>query len=171
VYAAQVKGQWDLFLLPVNGGEPRQLTEDAAAEIGPDFGVVVKPDAVVNVPSLNVRAKPGAGASLVEVLAKDTPLKVAGRLADKSWVQVTTPKGKSGWVLASLLKLNVDLAKVPIIRAVITAPQPAPRPTIQPTTIPPTASVGGGGNSGGGNTGGQNPPPPPPPDGTGGPSG
>ena len=161
VYAAQVKGQWDLWLLAVNGGEPRQLTDDAAAELGPDFGVTVKPDAVVNVDSLNVRANPGAGGSLVEVLTKDTPLKVSGRLADKSWVQVTTPTGKSGWVLASLLTLNVDLAKVPIIRAVITGPLPAPRPTVPPAA-PPTASAGGGNPGGGSSGGGQNPPPPPP---------
>jgi dipeptidyl aminopeptidase/acylaminoacyl peptidase len=169
VYAAKVKGQWDLFLLAVNGGgDTRQLTDDTAVELGPDFGVMVRPDAVVNVTSLNVRANPGAGASLIEVLAKDTPLKVTGRLIDNSWVQVTTPTGESGWVLASSLKFSVDLAGVPVIRAVITAPLPTPTPTVQPT-IPPTASAGGGGNPGGGKSsgGGQNPPSPSTPPGTG----
>jgi SH3-like domain-containing protein len=38
---------------------------------------------------------------------------VIGTNADDSWIEVQTATGQTGWVVTSLVNLNIDLATVP----------------------------------------------------------
>ncbi len=107
---------------------------------------------MVNVASLNVRSSPGTGAGVIETMTQGTPLKIIGRLADNSWVQVTTPKGKTGWMFTKSLDVSIDLSSVPIVKAKLVLPPPTAQPTAVPTAIPTTVNTGGNG-------GGSQPPP------------
>lgn len=170
MYASLIDGNWDLFLIAVEDGSITRLTDDAAAEVGPDIAeggseVVSSgtPDATVNSDRLNIRANPGTGAAVVGVVDRDAALQVIGQLADGSWLQVVSADGIRGWAFADLLVVNIDLAGVPIVNASVVNPA---QPTTAAATPVPTQSGGGGG-------GGENPPPqptsPPPPPPTSGP--
>jgi uncharacterized protein YgiM (DUF1202 family) len=63
---------------------------------------------------LRVRAGPGISSAIVTNLDKFTTLTIVGRTADSSWVQVNTPGGASGWVLAAYLSIRSDLNAVPV---------------------------------------------------------
>jgi hypothetical protein len=93
------------------------------------------PDGIVDSDRLNVRANPGEGGRILEVLTRGMPVSVLGRFFDSSWIQVQTPTGTVGWVAAWLVELNIDLARVPIVNAQFIAPPPTatPAPTITPT--------------------------------------
>ena len=111
VYVSDVNGQWDLYLISADGMTVRQLTNDAADERGPGGAAegvlppaavttqaivatptVTLPDGVVNATTLNVRANPGEGASILTKVNRDTPLKILGRYFDNSWIQVQLPR-------------------------------------------------------------------------------
>jgi hypothetical protein len=83
---------------------------------------------------LNLRENPGEGAEILEVLPQNTPLDIIGRYFDNTWVQVRTPSGKVGWVLARLVGINIDLTTVPVVSAVFISP---PRPRRRRPRPPP----------------------------------
>ncbi|MEK7312455.1 MAG: SH3 domain-containing protein, partial [Chloroflexota bacterium] len=93
---------------------------------------------------LNLRDTPGATGEIVTTLAALTPLTVIGRTDDNSWLQVVTPAGNRGWVLAKFLDVFVDLLTVNVTGvAVELTPTPTPTvPTNTPTPKPQTASPG-----------------------------
>jgi hypothetical protein len=90
---------------------------------------------VVNAPSLNIRANPGQGASVLATIPNTTPLTVLGRISDSSWLQVRTADNITGWVAAPFVTLNIPLANVPFVTATFIAP-----PTAAPTAVPATAA-------------------------------
>jgi len=59
--------------------------------------------------NLRLRDAPGTAGNVVAYLAADTPLSVIGRTGDNQWVQVVIADGRSGWVAAQYLSLNIDL--------------------------------------------------------------
>ena len=153
VYVSDVNnGQWDLYMISVDEGIVRQLTNDPADERGPGVSgtgalppagtpttqaIVVTPtpalaDAVVNAVTLNVRANPGEGATILTKIPQGTPLRILGRYFDNSWVQVQLPNGNVGWVYRSLLTINIDLAIVPVLNVQFIPPPPTatPSPTV-----------------------------------------
>ncbi|MCZ7538654.1 MAG: SH3 domain-containing protein [Anaerolineae bacterium] len=160
VYVSDVNGQWDLYLISANGATVRQLTNDAADERGPGTvaegpaapgtvapgpaatqAIVVTatpslPDGVVNAATLNVRANPGEGASILTKVNRDTPLKILGRYFDNSWIQVQLPNGVVGWVYRPLVTLNIDLSTVPVLNVQFIAPPPTATPTLAATAAP-----------------------------------
>lgn len=155
VYVSDVNGQWDLYLISADGTTVRQLTNDAADERGPGWGVegelppgavatqviVVTPtpslpDAVVNAATLNVRANPGEGATVLTRVTRDTPLEILGRYFDNSWIQVQLPNGTVGWVYRPLVTVNIDLSTVQIINVQFIPPPPTATPTLAATAVP-----------------------------------
>ncbi|MEW6579451.1 MAG: SH3 domain-containing protein [Chloroflexota bacterium] len=155
VYVSDVNGQWDLYLISADGMTVRQLTNDAADERGPGMvaegtmppgpvatqAIVVTatpslPDGVVNAATLNVRANPGEGASILTKVNRDTPLEILGRYFDNSWIQVQLPNGVVGWVYRPLVTVNIDLTTVPVLNVQFIAPPPTATPTQAATAVP-----------------------------------
>ncbi|NDJ84286.1 MAG: SH3 domain-containing protein [Chloroflexi bacterium] len=90
------------------------------------------PDAVVSVEQLEIRRDPGYGSQVVVTVPFNTGLRLTGRLADNTWVQVEAPDGELGWVFARSVRLHEALDEVPVINTAIIAPP-------SPTPLPPTA--------------------------------
>jgi uncharacterized protein YraI len=156
IYSSDVNGQWDIYSISADGAVVRQLTNDPFDERGPvAAGGVVQPgptgtpatpsqpgtaapgavDARVNARALNVRSNPGEGATILEVVPNNTPLDIIGKWTTDTWLQVVTPSGKTGWVFAELITINIDLSGVPVVNAPFIVP-----PTNTP--IPPSPTVG-----------------------------
>jgi hypothetical protein len=93
--------------------------------------------AIVKSANLNVRAGPGTGHAVVATAKQSDRLPVTGRNADGSWLEVTLPRGRSGWIAAPLAQLNMPADKV-AVAAVI--PTPPPAPTAAPATVMPPAA-------------------------------
>ncbi len=72
---------------------------------------------------VNVRTGPGTGYAAIGSAQKGDKLPVLGRNADGTWLKVTLPDGRSGWILATTALLNVPVDKVPVEQAI---PTPAP---------------------------------------------
>ena len=90
------------------------------------------PLAVVQSANPNVRAGPGTGHAVVATAKKGDRLLVTGRNTDGSWLEVTLPDGRSGWIAASLAQLNMPADKVALARVI---PTPPPAPTAAPAAI------------------------------------
>jgi dipeptidyl aminopeptidase/acylaminoacyl peptidase len=159
VFVSDVNGQWDVYSISADGATVRQLTNDPADERGP-VGVegistetsgpapsdeVVGPpvpavDGEVNSYQLNVRANPGEGGRILEVIPRGTPLDILGRYYDNNWIQVQTPTGNVGWVAAWLVDININLATVPVVSAQYISPPPTATATVA-ITVTPTVSI------------------------------
>jgi len=63
---------------------------------------------------LRLRDAPGLSANVLRELEPGIPLYVVGRVADNSWIQVTTDDGLTGWVAAQYLTLAIDLNLVSV---------------------------------------------------------
>jgi len=155
IFSSDLNGQWDLFAISADGAIVRQLTNDEFDERGPMAAIEATvqpgatatvatpappslPDATVNTGRLNVRENPGEGAPIMTSIPRDTPLDIIGRMADSSWVQVIIPDGRTGWVYAPLLQINITLATVPVVN-VRFIPLP---PTATPIPATPTPITG-----------------------------
>lgn len=159
VYVSDVNnGQWDLYMISVDEAIVRQLTNDPADERGPGVSgtgalppagtpttqaIVVTPtpalaDAVVNAVTLNVRANPGEGATILTKIPQGTPLRILGRYFDNTWVQVQLPNGTVGWVYRPLLTINIDLAIVPVLNVQFIPPPPTATPSPTVPAVPQT---------------------------------
>ncbi len=157
IFLSDVNGQWDVYVITADGAIVRQLTNDVADERGPGAegaglpptlspGVQVPTvgftpvtplgDATVINFQLNLRQNPGEGAFILEVLPQNTPLDIVGRYFDNSWIQARAPSGNTGWVLARLVDINIDLTTVPIVNAPFIAPPPTLTPTPAATATP-----------------------------------
>lgn len=84
---------------------------------------------------MNIRSGPGTAYDIVGSAGLGDTLIVLSRLRDNSWYEVRTADGKRGWVKASLVEVQGDLAAVPVAQAI--PPTPTPRPT--PTPNEPAA--------------------------------
>lgn len=117
----------------LDSGLVESVTPTPTITLAPQVQPTPLPDAVVNTNSLNVRNNPGQGAPILTSVSRDTTLTIVGRLADNSWLQVMLPNGTQGWVFTNLLRLNKDLASVPVLNIpVINPPTPTPIPPTQP---------------------------------------
>jgi len=91
--------------------------------------------AIVQSATLNVRTGPSTGHAVVATAKQGDRLPVTGRNTDGSWLEVTLPDGRSGWIAASLAQLNIAVEKVAVARVIPTpppAPTSAPAATAQP---------------------------------------
>ena len=88
------------------------------------------PQAIVQSETLNVRAGPGTGHAVVTTVKQGDRLPVIGRNADGSWLQVTLPTGRSGWIAASLAQLTVPADQVAVAKIIPTPPPVAAQPAV-----------------------------------------
>lgn len=102
------------------------------------------PDAVVIAPELNLRAGPGILYDRVGLLKQGDILDVQGRITSNEWLEViSTTHTITGWVAAAsnLVKINLDLTRVPIVEPPLppptSTPFPSPTPTVFLVTSPP----------------------------------
>lgn len=122
------------FTPPTDTPEPLPTITDTPA---PGVDAQVKTDGG----GLNLRETPGTTGEIVTTLAALTPLTVVGRTDDNSWLQVATPAGNRGWVLAEFLDVFIDLSAVGVTGVAVEL-TPTPTPTNTPTPKPQTASPG-----------------------------
>jgi len=98
------------------------------------------PDAVVNISQLNLRSGPDTRFPSLGLYTQDTTLQVVGKEPAGQWLQVQTPDNRTGWMLATNLRLNIPLADVPVVAAP-PLPTSPPTPKLRPTPRPqPTAA-------------------------------
>ena len=71
-------------------------------------------DAVVDAASVNMRSGPSEAYSVIAGYPRATVLKVIGREPSAAWLQVQTPDGRTGWMKASLLRINIALSQIPL---------------------------------------------------------
>jgi hypothetical protein len=72
------------------------------------------PEAEVSSNSLNLRAGCGIGYQSLANYPQRTALNVLGKAAGAEWLRVETPDGRTGWMYAQYLQVNVPLVDVPI---------------------------------------------------------
>jgi len=139
---------------PVPPAPTRPPTSTPAPTLAPTPTPV--PDAVVSAATINVYAGPGEVYDLLTQVPQGTFVEVTGRNSSGDWLTVVTADGKVGWVPASQLQVNVQMASVaeeaapatptPIptdTPTVTPTPEYTPTPTITPTpTFTPTPEVG-----------------------------
>ncbi|MEP7358536.1 MAG: SH3 domain-containing protein [Anaerolineales bacterium] len=70
-----------------------------------------------NVDTLRVRALPGTAGAVLGTLAALAPVHIIGRTTDNVWLQISTPEGVAGWVLAEFLDISINLVGVPVTAA------------------------------------------------------
>lgn len=76
------------------------------------------PDARVapNADNLRLRQTPSTSGRILARLAANTPLTIIARSINNTWLQVKTPDGMQGWVMARYVIVNIDLSKVRVAR-------------------------------------------------------
>ena len=89
--------------LPITDGQGGGTTNPPSGAVG-----------VVTAFYLNVRTGPGVAYPSLARLSKDQAVNLIGRNADGSWVQLSLPDNKSGWVNAGWLRLNVAASSLPV---------------------------------------------------------
>jgi len=72
--------------------------------------------------TLNVRAGPGTSYDILAQVHKGDTLTINGQNAGGDWVQVITGTGREGWVAASFLEINLDLALVSLVEDILPPP-------------------------------------------------
>lgn len=79
---------------------------------------------------LNLRAGPGITYAIITSYPANTVVRVLGKHPAEKWLQVRTPDGRVGWMVAHCLRLRGSLAHVPIAEP--------------PVALPPAGAVGSG---------------------------
>ena len=95
--------------------------------------------AVVQAETLNLRAGPGTGHSVVATAKQGDELLVAGRNTDSTWLEVSVPNGQRGWVSAPLVQLSMATDQI-VLASVI--PTPPPTVSAAPTLAPSSSAAG-----------------------------
>ena len=70
---------------------------------------------VISLSGVNARSTPDTNTEPLQTLPFDSVLRVVGRSADNTWLKVTLEEGRLAWVLASEVKLNVEIATLPVV--------------------------------------------------------
>lgn len=116
---------------PVRPTETATPSEGAGAQVKADGG------------GLNLRASPGTAAPILTTLAALTPLTVVGRTENNAWLEVVTPVGNHGWVLARFVDVYVELSGVSVtgLAVDLATATPTASPTRSLTPRPATLTA------------------------------
>ncbi|MGQ9816145.1 MAG: LysM peptidoglycan-binding domain-containing protein [Candidatus Roseilinea sp.] len=97
----------DTINIPVGGRPPSAAPKATAA-----------PDARVSPTGGNLRLRqtPSTSGRILTRLAANTPLTIVARSINNTWLQVKTPDGTQGWVMAQYVIVNIDLSQVRVAR-------------------------------------------------------
>ena len=100
-----------------------------------------KPQAVVAVSKANLRSGPGEVYPVITTYPAGTQMNVLGRSRDGTWLYVTTPDGRMGWIEVRTVDVKFNIGDLSEVAAPPT-PTPTPTrtmtPTPRPTPVPPT---------------------------------
>lgn len=97
----------DTINIPVGGRPPSaapKATPAPEARVSPTGG------------NLRLRQTPSTSGRILTRLAANTPLTIVARSINNTWLQVQTPDGTQGWVMAQYVIVNIDLSKVKVAR-------------------------------------------------------
>jgi LysM repeat protein len=97
----------DTVNIPVGGRPPSAAPKATAtpdARVSPTGG------------NLRLRQTPSTSGRILTRLAANTPLTIVARSINNTWLQVKTPDGTQGWVMAQYVIVNIDLSKVRVAR-------------------------------------------------------
>jgi hypothetical protein len=115
---------------------------------------------------------PYSSFDIIEVLPRNTKVKIIGQNKEGNWIVIITPNGQLGWIELNKLEMRGIQEKLPVIQSLPTATQteiPNPTKTYTPIpqfTVTPTATIenpendksqAGGGSAGGSSGGGGYP--------------
>ncbi len=75
------------------------------------------PTFTVAVPALNLRQGPGTGYAILSVLRSGETGTATGRDAAAAWLQVTMSDGRKGWLYGEYVRLQGDVAALPVVQA------------------------------------------------------
>ncbi len=97
----------DTISIPAGGRPPSAAPKATAA-----------PDARVSPTGGNLRLRqtPSTSGRVLARLAANTPLTIVARSINNTWLQVKTPDGMQGWVMAQYVIVNIDLSQVRVAR-------------------------------------------------------
>lgn len=89
-----------------------------------------------------LRTGPGIDYPLLAQLGPNIPVAIVGRSEDSAWLEICCVSGQLVWVVTTHVKVNNDIAGVPVsIAAPPPVPTATPLPTVTPTpTLTPTAT-------------------------------
>ena len=103
-----------------------------------------KAAAVVTSTSANVRTGPSTAYPLVGRVNRGTRLDISGKNNSGAWWQVCCVAGKQGWIINDLVRVEGNLANVPIVSGIApppVAPTRPPAPTATPRPPQPPAAT------------------------------
>lgn len=93
---------------------------------------------------INVRSGPGTVYPVVGQAKKGETLPLISRTEDGAWLEITLAGGKSGWVSAKLVAINVPVESLPIAKSIPPTPKPAPtKAAATPKATYPTGTIVG----------------------------
>lgn len=87
---------------------------------------------------LRLRGAPFVGDNVLTRLTELTPLRILGRTSDNAWLQVVTPTGTQGWVMAQYVDSATSASIASVLPIVATAEPASAAP--QPVENPPYLS-------------------------------
>jgi len=123
--------------VPTNTNTPQPtVTIKPSATLVPTYTPVLPTEtavplvqAVIAVPSLNIRSGPGTDYELLTTIAEGAQVELTGRLSDSSWWRICCVNGQPGWVIGEAIEIPADAeATVPRVTEI---PSP-PSPTVEP---------------------------------------
>ncbi len=106
-----------------------------------------RPEAVVEAEVVNVRSGPGMVYPIIGRVKRGEVLTIVGQNPEGTWLEVRLKDGKVGWVYKRLVKVLVQMEKVPVETEIPTPPptftpsatsSPAPTSTPTQTLAPPS---------------------------------
>ncbi|NJN54334.1 MAG: hypothetical protein HC804_05975 [Anaerolineae bacterium] len=97
-----------------------------ANTVTPPATAVPLPQAVVNVPRLNVRQGPSTVYDAIALVDEGEQFDVIGRIRDGSWLQVCCIAGVPGWVFTESVSITDSITAVPLITDIPPTPTAAP---------------------------------------------
>ncbi|MCP5094209.1 MAG: SH3 domain-containing protein, partial [Chloroflexi bacterium] len=116
---AYVQLSVDLATLPIMDGSSTTATATptATTPTATTTPTTTAAAAVINTGALNVRSGPGAGYGIVAVANHGQTVSLLGRISNSSWVKIRTSTSVEGWVNATYITANVDIATLPVLDA------------------------------------------------------
>jgi hypothetical protein len=93
----------------------------------------------VNVNTLNLREGPGPNYHLIRTLSSNESVSALKCVAGGAWLLVETAQKEIGWLKATLVNCQDDVANLPVARGIVAQAPPSPTPSAQPpdgTTTP-----------------------------------
>lgn len=87
------------------------------ARVGPAVDNSGQPRATVNTGNLNFRSGPGVSYTIITSYPRGTAVTLLGRNNASTWLYVTAPSGRQGWMAAGFLATSYPVNTLPVVSA------------------------------------------------------